>query len=250
MKRSIDLNADLGEGAASERELLELVSSANIACGYHAGDHNSMMGSIQAAHAAGVAVGAHPSLDDRKNFGRSERSIEPDEVFALAAYQLGAFQAIATALGVRPQHVKPHGALYNMAVRDRALADAVAHAVLAVDRSLILFAPGGSALAAAGAATGLRVAHEFFADRNYLPDGSLVPRTEQGALLHDAGEAAERVLRMLRENSVRAIDGSALAMEAETICIHGDSPGAVRFAQQLREHLDAAGLAVAAPELL
>ena len=189
MKHSVDLNADLGEGEPSEGELLKLVSSANIACGFHAGDPSSMTASILAARDAGVAVGAHPSLSDRENFGRKELPVSTNEVFALVAYQVGAFLGIATSLGVRPNHVKPHGALYNMAARDPALADAVAHGVLAVDRSLFLFAPGGSALARAGEAVGLRIAREAFADRNYQPDGSLVPRTQPNALLHDAGEA-------------------------------------------------------------
>lgn len=247
MKLSVDLNADLGEGAATESELLGLITSANIACGFHAGSPISMSTSIRAAHAAGVAVGAHPSLADRENFGRRELPITPEEVFALVAYQVGAFQAIATSLGVRPNHVKPHGALYNMAARDAALADAVAHALLAVDRALILFAPGGSALAAAGAAIGLRVAREVFADRNYQPDGGLVPRTQPNALLLEAEEAAVRVVRMLRENVVRTIDGSDLAIRADTICVHGDAPDAVDFARKLRAHLATAGITVAAP---
>lgn len=247
MNLSVDLNADLGEGSARERELLTLVSSANIACGFHAGDPGSMTASILAAKEAGVAVGAHPSLVDRENFGRLELPVTPSEVFALVAYQVGAFQAIANSLGVRPNHVKPHGALYNMAVRDAALAEAVTHAVLAVDRSLLLFAPAGSALARAAEAIELRVAREVFADRNYLPDGSLVPRTRPDALLHDAKEASERVLRMLRENVVRAVDGSDVALEVDTICLHGDKPEAVAFAQTLRAQLRAAGVKVAAP---
>ncbi|MEO6971160.1 MAG: 5-oxoprolinase subunit PxpA [Chthoniobacterales bacterium] len=247
MNLSVDLNADLGEGAASESELRELVSSANIACGFHAGSPISMTATIRAAHAAGVAVGAHPSLADRENFGRRELPVTPNEVFALVAYQVGAFQATATSLGVRPNHIKPHGALYNMAARDPALAEAVTHALLAVDRTLILFAPDGSALAQAGEAIGLRVAREVFADRNYQPDGALVPRTQPNALLHDAEDAAERVLRMLRENVVRTIDGSDLAIQADTICVHGDTPDAVHFARKLRTHLTAAGIAVAAP---
>ncbi len=247
MKLSVDLNADLGEGAAAESELLGLITSANIACGFHAGSPLSMTASIQAAHAAGVAVGAHPSLADRENFGRHELPVTPEEVFALVAYQVGAFQAIAASLGVRPNHVKPHGALYNLAARDAALADAAAHAVLAVDRALILFAPGRSALAEAGSAIGLRIAREVFADRNYQPDGALVPRTQPDALLHDAEEAATRVVRMLRENVVRAIDGSDLAIQADTICVHGDTPDAVAFARKLRDHLATAGITVAAP---
>ncbi len=249
MKHSIDLNADLGEGEPSEGELLKFVSSANIACGFHAGDPSSMTASIRAAHAAGVAVGAHPSLADRENFGRRELPVTPNEVFALVAYQVGAFRAIAASLGVRPNHVKPHGALYNMAARDSALAEAVAHALLAVDRSLVLFAPGGSALAQAGEAIGLRVAREVFADRNYQPDGTLVPRAQPDALLHDAEKAAERVLRILRENVVRAIDGSDFAIEADTICVHGDTPTAVAFARKLRAELAGAGIRLAAPQL-
>ncbi|MEO5719106.1 MAG: 5-oxoprolinase subunit PxpA [Chthoniobacterales bacterium] len=247
MNRSVDLNADLGEGAASENELLALVSSANIACGFHAGDPNSITASILAAKAAGVAVGAHPGLADRENFGRRELPVRPNEVFALVAYQVGAFQAIATSLNVRPNHVKPHGALYNMAARDPALAKAVTHAVLAVDRSLLLFAPAGSELARAAEAIELRVAREVFADRNYLPDGSLVPRARPDALLHDAEEAAERVLRMLREGVVRAVDGSDIALEVDTICLHGDKPEAVVFAQKLCAQLRAAGIKIAPP---
>jgi len=247
MKTSVDLNADLGEGAASESELLRLVSSANIACGFHAGDPASITRSIRAAHQAGVAIGAHPSLADRENFGRRELPVASEEVFALVTYQVGAFRAIANSLGAEPRHVKPHGALYNMAARDPSLAGAVVRAIAAVDRSLLLFAPGGSALARAGEELGLRVAREVFADRNYLPDGSLVPRTRPDALLHDVAEAGVRVLRMLREGVVRAVDGRDIPIAADTICVHGDTPESAAFARQLRESLAAAGVAVAAP---
>ena len=247
MKQQVDLNADLGEGAAGESELLGLVSSASIACGFHAGDPSSITASIVSAHEAGVAVGAHPSLADRKNFGRTEMPVTAKEVFALVAYQVGAFQAMAIALGVRANHVKPHGALYNMAARDPALADAVAHAILAVDSSLLIFAPEGSALARAAAAIGLPLAREVFADRNYLPNGELIPRSQPDALLHDPKEAAERVLRMLREERVRAIDGSDIAIHADTICVHGDTPEAVAFARELRAALTRAEVTVGAP---
>ncbi|HEX5176011.1 MAG TPA: 5-oxoprolinase subunit PxpA [Chthoniobacteraceae bacterium] len=247
MKLSIDLNADLGEGAPGEGELLDLVSSASIACGFHAGDPAMMSASIIAARDAGVAVGAHPSLADRENFGRRELPVTPEEVFALIAYQVGAFHGLARSLGVRPNHVKPHGALYNMAVRDAPLADAIAHAVLAIDPSITLFAPNESALAQASASVGLRVTHEVFADRNYLADGTLVHRSRPEALLHDPGAAARRVLRMLRENRVRAIDGSDVAVKAETICIHGDNPESVAFARELRAKLLDAGITIAAP---
>lgn len=247
MKLQIDLNADLGEGLPNEQDLLGLVSSASIACGFHAGDPASISASILAAQAAGVAVGAHPSFNDRKNFGRTELPLAPKEVFALVAYQVGAFHGVAHSLGVNLQHVKPHGALYNMAARDPALAEAVAHGILAVDRALLLFAPDASALAAAGEAIGLRVVREVFADRNYLPSGALVPRTRPDALLHNPEEAAARVLRMLQEGVVRCVDGSDLALAAETICVHGDTPEALAFATRLRAQLAAAGIAVTAP---
>jgi 5-oxoprolinase (ATP-hydrolysing) subunit A len=247
MKLRIDLNADLGEGAPGERELLELVSSASIACGFHAGDPAMMSASIIMARDAGVAVGAHPSLADRENFGRKELPVTPNEVCALVAYQVGAFQGLARSLGMQPNHVKPHGALYNMAVRDPELAAAIARAVFAIDRSLTLFAPNDSMLAAAAAAAGLRVTHEVFADRNYLPDGTLVHRSRPEALLHDPAAAAQRILRMLRENRVRAVDDSDVVVQAETICIHGDNPEAVAFARELRAKLLAAEIEIAAP---
>ena len=247
MNLRVDLNADLGEGMPNENALLALVSSASIACGFHAGDPLSITQSIMSAREAGVSVGAHPSLADRENFGRTELAVTASEVFALVCYQLGAFQAIATSLGVRPNHVKPHGALYNMAARDPELAEAVAHAVLAVDSSLILFAPEGSALARAAAAIDLRIAREVFADRNYLANGSLVPRSRPDALLHNAEEAAARVLRMLREDVVTTVDGSDLAIHADTICVHGDTPAAVAFVEKLREKLAAAGIKLEAP---
>lgn len=247
MKLQIDLNADLGEGLPNEQELLGLVSSASMACGFHAGDPSSIRASIVAAKAAGVAVGAHPSFADRENFGRTELPLAPEEVCALVAYQVGAFQAIAHSLGVSPQHVKAHGALYNMAARDPALAEAVTHGILAVDRALLLFAPDGSALAVAGEASGLRVMREVFADRNYLPNGALVPRSRPDALLHDPEAAAARVLRMLQEGVVRCVDGTDLALAAETVCVHGDTPDAIAFAKMLRSKLTNAGIEIAAP---
>lgn len=244
MNLQIDFNADLGEGAPHEAALLGLVTSASIACGFHAGDPAMMSASILAAQRAGVTVGAHPSFHDRENFGRTDMKIPPEEVFALVAYQLGAFDAIASSLGVRPNHVKPHGALYNMAAREPALAEAVARAVLEVDRSLLLFAPDRSALSEAGEAIGLRVVREVFADRNYLPDGGLVPRSRPDALLRDPAEAAARVLRMLQEGVVRCVDGSELALVAETVCVHGDTPDALAFAKEVRARLAAAGIAL------
>jgi UPF0271 protein len=171
-------------------------------------------------------------------------------VFDAVVYQLGVFQAIASAVGVQPSHVKPHGALYNMAVRDDKLADAIARAIESVDPRLILFAPNNTELARAGEAHGLQVAREIFADRNYLNDGWLVPRTRPDALLHDPKEAAERVLRMLREGKVRSVEGRDIDVRGETICIHGDTPGAVEFARELRLQLEREGVRISAPQSL
>jgi UPF0271 protein len=246
MKLIVDLNADLGEGAGQDDELLALVTSANIACGFHAGDADTMRRSIEAARDQNVAVGAHPSFFDRENFGRKELSVKSEEVFDAVVYQLGVFQAIAEAAGVRANHVKPHGALYNMAARDAVLAEAVAGAIARIDKNLILFAPQNSALSRAGEATGLQIAHEVFADRNYLNNGSLVPRSRPDALLHDPEDAATRVVRMLREGKVRSVDGVDVDVRAETVCVHGDTPGAVEFARSLRARLEKEGVTVCA----
>ena len=246
----IDLNSDLGEGAGHDDEILPLVSSANIACGFHAGTPAGIFSSIRVAKEKGVAVGAHPSLDDRKNFGRTEMQVASTEVYALVAYQVGAFQALCLAAGVSMNHVKPHGALYNMAVRDRRLSDAIARGVLAVDKDAILFAPAGTELFMAAREVGMQTASEVFADRNYNSDGSLVSRTRPDALLRDPGEAAERVIRMLKEGKIRAVDGRDVAVQPETICLHGDTPGAVEFARMLRERLEGEGIEIAAPARL
>jgi UPF0271 protein len=250
MSLVVDLNADLGEGAGHDDALLALVTSANIACGFHAGDAGTIRASIEAARSHNVAVGAHPSLFDRENFGRKELPVKPAEVFDTVVYQLGVFAAIAEATGVRPNHVKPHGALYNMAARDIGLADAIARAVANVDASLIFFAPVNSALSRAGEAHGLQIAHEVFADRNYCRDGSLVSRSRPDALLHNPAETAPRVLRMLREGKVTSVDGMDVDVRAETICLHGDNPEAVEFARALRSRLETEGVTFRAPRFL
>ena len=250
MNLIVDLNADLGEGSGYDEELFELISSANVATGFHAGDSDSMHAAVSAAKKLGVAVGAHPSFFDRENFGRKELQIADQEVFDAVTYQLGIFQAIASALDVRPNHVKPHGALYNMAVREAKLADAIARAIESVDSKLILFAPDKSELARAGEAHGLQIAREIFADRNYLNDGWLVPRTRPDALLHDPKQAAARVLRMLREGKVRSVEGGDVEVRGETICVHGDTPGAVEFARELRSRLERDGVRISAPQRL
>ena len=243
----VDLNSDLGEGAGHDDEILSLVSSANIACGFHAGNPATIFSCIQAAKEKGVAVGAHPSLDDRKNFGRVEAQMSPAEVYPLVAYQIGAFHALSTAAGVKMDHVKPHGALYNMAVRDRALSNAIAQAMLAADPRAILFAPAETELFKAAQELQLRTAAEVFADRNYNSDGSLVSRSRPDALLHDPSEAADRVLRMLEEGKIRTVDGRDIRVRVETICVHGDTPGAVEFVRMLRKQLEAKGVLIAAP---
>src|SRR5215472_15473280 len=248
MKLCVDLNADLGEGSGYDAELFELISSANVATGFHAGDSDTMHAAISAAKKHGVAVGAHPSFFDRENFGRKELTISNEEVFEAVAYQLGIFQALASALKVQANHVKPHGALYNMAVRDLKLADAIARAIESVDPKLILFAPDKSELARGGDAHGLQIAREIFADRNYLNDGWLVPRTRSDALLQDPKEAAERVLRMLRDGKVRSVEGCDVDVRGETICVHGDTPGAVEFARELRIQLENQGVRISAPK--
>jgi UPF0271 protein len=248
MNLVVDLNADLGEGSGHDEELFQLISSANVATGFHAGDADSMHAAVSAAKALGVAVGAHPSFWDRENFGRKELNVSAGEVFDAMKYQLGIFQAIAAAVGIQPNHVKPHGALYNMAVRDQTLADAIARAIESVDPKLILFAPDKSELTHAGEAHGLQIAREIFADRNYLNDGWLVPRTRPDALLRDPREAAERVLRMLREGRVRSVEGRDVDVRGETICVHGDTPGAVEFARELRSQLEREGVRIIAPQ--
>jgi UPF0271 protein len=244
MSLSVDLNADLGEGAGHDNELLELISSANIACGLHAGSAAMMRTSILAARERGVAAGAHPGFDDRGNFGRREMNLPAAEIYELVRGQVGAFHALAHSLGARPQHVKPHGALYNMAARNEEMADAIARAVCAIDPKLILFAPAASALSRAAESNELSVAHEVFADRNYMPDGSLVPRDHPQALLHDPEEAADRVFGMLRDDKVRAIDGTEVSVQADTICVHGDTPDAVKFALALRKCLSQVGVMI------
>jgi UPF0271 protein len=248
MNPVIDLNSDLGEGAGHDNEILDLVSSANITCGFHAGDPVSIFATIQAAVERGVAIGAHPSFPDRENFGRTEMTLPPEEVYAVVAYQIGAFDALAFAAGGRMNHVKTHGALYNMAARDRALANVIAKAVFSLFPKRILFAPPGSELDYAATELGLQTASEVFADRNYLADGSLVPRTRPDAFLHDPVEAAERIIRILVEGKVRAVDGTDVVTSAATVCVHGDNPQAVAFVRKLRERLEQEEVMIAAPE--
>ena len=245
----VDLNCDMGESFGNwtigdDAAILPFVSSVNIACGFHAGDPSVMRVTVHAAAAHHVAVGAHPGLPDLSGFGRREMAVSPQAVYDMTSYQIGALRGIARAAGVTVNHIKPHGALYNMAAVRSPIADAIALAVRDTDGSLTLVALSGSCLIDAGRATGLRTASEVFADRNYMPDGTLVPRSAPNAIVNDADEAAARAVRMVQSHRVTAIDGSDVTVLAETICIHGDAPYAALFAQRIRVALAAANIAV------
>ncbi len=242
--RSVDLNCDLGEGAGHDAELMPLVSSANIACGGHAGDEATMRATIRLALQHGVAVGAHPGYADRANFGRVELPLSVAEVRGLVLGQVQHLLAVALQCNARVRHVKPHGALYNLAARDPAVAHAVADGVYEADPRLLLVGRAGGALLEAGAACGLGTISEAFADRSYQADGSLTPRGQPGALLADEGAAAAQALRMVREGKVTASDGSDVPITADTICLHGDGAHAVAFATRLRAELERAGLEI------
>lgn len=240
----IDLNADLGEGSSCDRELLTLVSSANIACGFHAGDAQTMLQSVRWANASGVAIGAHPGFPDRENFGRTAMQLPPETVYAQMIYQIGALKSMTESESARLFHVKPHGMLYNQAAADPQLADAIARAVRAVDAQLILVGLAGSELIAAGARYGLRTREEVFADRGYLASGALVPRSQPGALIDDAGQALAQTLTMVKQQQVQSVSGEWVAVNAETVCLHGDGAHALQFARTLRAAFAAEQIAV------
>jgi 5-oxoprolinase (ATP-hydrolysing) subunit A len=245
----IDLNCDLGESfgpwkMGADEAVMASITSANVACGFHAGDPSVMRRTIQMARAHGVAVGAHPGFQDLVGFGRRDVAASPDEVEDLVLYQVAAIAGVAGAEGVRLQHVKAHGALYNMAARNRPLADAIARATAAFDKSLILFGLPNSALLDAGRAAGLRVVAEAFADRSYEHDGSLTSRRQPNAIVHDPAVVVERVLRMAKDGSVVASDGSTVNLNAETVCVHGDTPGAADLVARIRDGLARAGVEV------
>lgn len=244
----VDLNCDMGEGATTDEEMLRYVTSANIACGFHAGGPQIMRRTVQAAIVHGVAIGAHPGLPDRENFGRLAQTIPPDEAYEMVVYQVGALAGFVRAAngGARLIHVKPHGALYNMAAVDGELADAVARAVHAIDPGLVLVGLSGTELVRAGTQVGLATASEGFADRSYQPDGRLTPRGQPDALVVDANVAVQQAISLVRDRCVRATDGSDVPVHAETICLHGDGAHAVEFARAIRKGLAAAGITVAA----
>lgn len=239
---SVDLNCDLGEGCGQDEALMPFVTSANIACGAHAGSPETMRAAVALARRHGVAVGAHPGYPDREYFGRRELALDPDERARLVAEQVAALQALAEVV-----HVKPHGALYNQAARDEAVAAAVVAGVKACGAGLVLFALAGSALARAGSAAGLRVAEEGFADRRYRADGSLADRGLPGAVIAEEAASLAQALALVRDGRVASLDGPFVPVRIDTLCLHGDSAGAVALAQTLRRGLEAAGIAVRRP---
>ncbi len=245
----IDLNSDLGESfgpwpMGDDAALMPSISSANVACGFHAGDPGAMRATVALAKAHGVAIGAHPGFPDLVGFGRREITATPQEVHDFVLYQVAALAGIAGAQGARLQHVKAHGALYNMACRDRAMAEAIARSVAALDPTLILFGLPNSELIRAGRQAGLRVAAEVFADRAYEPDGSLASRQKPGSVIDDAAAVVARAVQMACDHKVVAIDGSVIALNADTICLHGDTPGAADLARSVRRGLEAAGIQI------
>lgn len=249
MDQRVDLNSDLGESfgpwkMGADETIMPLITSANVACGFHAGDPDAMQRAVLLAGKHRVALGAHPGFPDLVGFGRREMGLTKKEIGNLILYQLGALGAFARAAGTRLRHVKPHGALYNMAAEDFEIASVIAEAVGKFDEGMIMVGLANSESIAAGAKLGLQTAHEVFADRNYEGDGSLTPRHLSNALVEDPVEAASRVLRMLREGKVTATDGSEVTVRADTICVHSDTPGSVRFAREVRTILEQNGIRI------
>lgn len=246
----VDLNADVGESfgiykSGQDELLLRYITSASVACGFHAGDPSVMRATVQLASRAGVAIGAHPGFLDLAGFGRREIGAAPQEIADIVLYQIGALSAMAGAEGLKLQHVKPHGALYNMSVRRADVAEAIARAVASFDESLVLIGLPGSELLAAGSRLGLRVAGEAFADRSYEADGTLTSRRFADAVLSEPGQVTERAVRMVRDGRIIARDGSVLSVRADTICLHGDTPDCAALAAAVRHGLERAGVTVA-----
>jgi 5-oxoprolinase (ATP-hydrolysing) subunit A len=247
----IDLNCDLGEGfgaweMGNDAAMIQLATSVNIACGFHAGDADTMRKTVGLAKACGVSIGAHPGYRDLHGFGRRPvAGLTSAEIENLVAYQIGSLQAIAAMAGHKVTHVKAHGALSNVACEDQMTARAIASAIKAVDRNLIFVVLANSKLVAAGDAAGLPMAHEIFADRAYEDDGSLVSRRKPGAVLHDPEQIARRVVRMVQDGAVVSVSGKVIKMRMDTVCIHGDTPGAVEIGRGVRQALKDSGIDVA-----
>lgn len=250
MTRNIDLNSDLGEGYGAwtmgdDAAMLRIVSSANVACGFHAGDPLAIFATLREAAARGVAVGAHVSYPDRVGFGRRPMDVTQAELTADVIYQIGALQGLARAAGTRVTYVKPHGALYNTIAHDARQGEAVIAAIREIDPALVLMGLAGTPILERAREAGLATVAEAFGDRAYAPDGQLVSRREAGAVLHDPDQVAARMLRLATEGRIEAIDGSTLSLDADSICVHGDSAGAVAMARRIREALVAGGVTIA-----
>jgi len=246
----VDLNCDMGESFGAYRmgrdeEILDYVTSANIACGYHAGDPATMRKTVQMAIEKNVGIGAHPGMPDLFGFGRREINISPQEAYDLVIYQMGALSGFVKSEGGKIQHVKPHGALFNMAAKSAPLSEAIAEAVYKVDPECILFGLAGSELVKAGKKIGLRTASEVFSDRTYQKDGSLTSRREENALIKDHKIAVNQVIRMVKEGKVKSVQGEDVVIQADTICIHGDGLHALEFAQYISNALREAGIRIA-----
>ncbi|CAH2214641.1 LamB/YcsF family protein [Tepidibacter aestuarii] len=247
--RKVDLNSDIGESFGSykiglDEEVAKYITSSNIACGWHAGDPIIMDKTIDISKKEGVKVGAHPGFFDLMGFGRRNISVTSEELKAYIKYQLGAIMAIAKSKGEKIQHIKPHGAMYNMAAKDSGLAMAIAEAVFEVDKNIILVGLSGSEIIKAGENVGIKVANEVFADRAYNFDGTLVSRKLEGACIHDTNVAISRALRMVKEGKVTAVNGEDIEIKAETICVHGDNPKAIEFVKKIKERLESEGITV------
>lgn len=249
MTFKVDLNCDMGESFGAytmghDEDILDFVTSANIACGFHAGDPATMRKTVKMALEKNVGIGAHPGLQDLVGFGRRNISLSPQEAYDLTVYQIGALSGFVQAEGGKLQHVKAHGALYNMAAKNAALSEAIAEAVYDINPELILFGLSGSELVKAGEKLGLRTANEVFSDRTYQPDGTLTPRTQPNALITDTGTAINQVIRMVKEQKVATVEEQDIAIQAETICIHGDGVTALDFAEAISKSLKDAGIGV------
>ncbi|MEB0205418.1 5-oxoprolinase subunit PxpA [Pseudomonas sp. CCC3.1] len=248
----LDFNSDLGESfglyhLGNDEAVLPFITSANVACGFHAGDAHTMRKTVALAAELGVAVGAHPGLPDLQGFGRRVMAITPDEAYEFVLYQVGALKGFTAAAGVALHHVKAHGALYNMAATNKRLADAICQAVKDIDPALVLFGLANSALTDAAQGLGLAVAHEVFADRTYQQDGTLTPRSQPGAMITDIGPAIEQVLSMVCEGYAVSMQGTRVPVTPGTLCIHGDQPGAAGFARAIREALEREGVTIRRP---
>lgn len=246
----VDLNSDLGESFGAytigmDKEVIPLVTSANIACGFHAGDPAVMQKTIALAHENRIGLGAHPGYPDLVGFGRRTMAVSPKDVYAMVVYQVGALAAFAKAAGGRLQHVKPHGAMYNMAAKDVALAEAIAQAVYDVDKDLILFAQPGTESIKAAEKIGLLTAAEVFADRSYQEDGTLTPRSKPGAMITDEDASIAQVLSMVLDHKVTCLSGKVIPIKADSICVHGDGPKALLFVQKIRKALAEKGVEIA-----